>query len=358
MPKKSVQNGKLSGKMIFFRRQLLSWYREENRPYPWKHNRDLYQIWLSEIMLQQTRTEQALPYYNRFINRFPTVEVLAAAKEDEVLELWQGLGYYSRGRNLLKAAKIIHAELGGVFPKDYRSWLKIPGVGPYTAAAITSFGYNQPNAVIDGNVYRILSRYFDVSEPIDTTSGKQLFSRLANTLLDPQQAGKYNQAIMDFGATVCKPKNPHCGECVLTENCQSLKSATIPLRPVKSRKVKKENLQISYAFITDGENFLLQKRDSNSIWPGMYEFPAIPREFSTEKWLQNLSVPLRDPAPKMGTLKHQLTHRNVRATFYKIHLSKLPLSKIKGTVLANQKNLSKFAVHQLIKKFFITFMSC
>ncbi|MEM6964892.1 MAG: A/G-specific adenine glycosylase, partial [Bacteroidota bacterium] len=211
----------------FFTKQLLRWSETIDRPMPWKGEKNPYLIWLSEIILQQTRVEQGLPYFLKFKANYPTVHDLANAPEDEVMKLWEGLGYYSRARNLHFTAKFISKELNGIFPKNYDSILKLKGVGAYTAAAIASFAYDLPHAVVDGNVYRVLSRFFGIKTPIDTTEGKKQFTQLANELLVSDQAAKYNQAIMDFGAIQCMPKNPLCHECTFQTTCKAFQQKKI-----------------------------------------------------------------------------------------------------------------------------------
>ena len=213
---------------------LLDWYAREGRDLPWRRTRDPYRIWLSEVILQQTRVAQGMDYYLRFTERFPDVRALAAASEDEVLKLWQGLGYYSRARNLHAAAREVVARFGGRFPSDYESVRSLRGVGDYTAAAVCSAAFDAPCAVVDGNVYRVLSRLFDVAEPIDTAAGRKAFAELAQTQLDRRAPGRYNQAIMDFGALQCTPSSPRCGACPLSEGCLALAAGTVADRPSNS----------------------------------------------------------------------------------------------------------------------------
>ncbi|MCR9286527.1 MAG: A/G-specific adenine glycosylase [Bacteroidetes bacterium] len=223
----------------FFTKKLMEWFSQNHRPLPWKGEKNPYYVWLSEIILQQTRVEQGLPYFEKFKSTYPTVAGLANAPEDEVMKLWEGLGYYSRARNLHFTAKYISKELGGVFPSDFEGILKLKGVGPYTAAAIASFAFDLPHAVVDGNVYRVLSRFFGIEKAIDSTEGKKEFSKLAQTLIDTKQPANYNQAIMDFGATHCKPSSPNCGKCLMSLNCFAFKNSKIESLPFKSKKKKK-----------------------------------------------------------------------------------------------------------------------
>ena len=237
---------------------------------PWKGEKNPYLIWLSEIILQQTRVEQGLPYYERFRENYPTVTDLANAPEDEVMKLWEGLGYYSRARNLHATAKMIDQEMDSIFPTTHAEILKLKGVGPYTAAAIASFAYNLPHAVVDGNVYRVLSRFFGIETPIDSTSGKKEFAQLAQDLIDKKQPGNYNQAIMDFGATHCMPKKPKCSQCLLRKNCKALLNNKVTSLPIKIKKIKKQTRYFNYLVINQNKHCLL------------YTSPS-PRDLSTSR---------------------------------------------------------------------------
>lgn len=255
--------------------KLLKWHQNVSRPLPWKGETDPYLIWLSEIILQQTRVEYGWQYFEAFKKAFPTVQDLASASEDEVLKLWQGLGYYSRARNLHYSAKYIANELNGKFPHTYQEILKLKGVGPYTASAIASFAFQLPYAVVDGNVYRILSRYYGISEPIDTTRGKKYFTEIANELLDLEQPGAFNQAMMDFGALQCKPAAPKCNECPLQPNCVAYQNNQVEALPVKSKRQQHKHRYFNYLVFDDGEFTYLQKRSNKDIWKNLYEFPLL-----------------------------------------------------------------------------------
>lgn len=333
----------------------MDWYRPEDRPLPWKEDKNIYYIWVSEIMLQQTRTEQVRPYYQRFFNHFPDLETLAKADESEVLHFWQGMGYYNRARNLHRAAQQIYFELDSKFPEDYQSWLQLPGVGPYTAAAVTSFAFNQPNAVLDGNVYRVLSRFFGIDTPIDSSEGKKLFTELASVLLDRHQAGVYNQAIMDFGATLCKPRNPHCDICPIQNHCSAFSDQTMHQLPVKEKKIKKKNLQLIYLHLTDGHSVFIQKRPSEGIWPGLYEFPNFDQLHQLEEVIRNIIPKQKIQLKKSATIRHQLTHRNIQAFFYMVELKDLIIEKNSEWMLVKNENLTNFAFHQLMIKYFRIF---
>jgi A/G-specific adenine glycosylase len=269
-----------------FTKKLLRWNLYYNkRQMPWKGEKDPYKIWLSEIILQQTRVEQGLGYYNRFIKTFPTVSALAKAPETSVYKLWEGLGYYSRCKNLIASAKFIDKELNGKFPSSYETIIALKGIGPYTAAAIGSFAFDLPYAVVDGNVFRVLSRFFGIKKPIDSSEGKKLFTKLANELLDKKQPGKYNQALMDFGATICKPQLPLCNECVLKPTCSAYLKGMVAQLPVKEKKITKTTRWFSYLLISQEDGLFLRKRNTKDIWQNLYEFVLIetPNAITTTK---------------------------------------------------------------------------
>ena len=256
-----------------FTTTLLRWYEQHGRSLPWRATHDPYAIWLSEIILQQTRIEQGLPYWERFMQRFPTVDALAEASEDEVLRLWQGLGYYSRARNLHEAARQVVAQ--GGFPQTYEGLRALKGVGDYTAAAIGAFAFGLPVAAVDGNVYRVLARHFGIDAPIDTTQGKRLFTELAQSLLPPDRAADFNQAMMDFGATCCTPNSPQCASCPLLESCEAWHSKRISELPVKLRKATVKNRHLSYIYIRCKGEIAIRRRPSGDIWQGLWEVPLV-----------------------------------------------------------------------------------
>lgn len=253
---------------------LINWYREHKRELPWRESSDPYLIWISEIILQQTRVVQGYDYFIRFIKRFPDVTSLAEADEDEVMKFWQGLGYYSRARNLHAAAR----SMNGVFPKTYPEVLALKGVGEYTAAAICSFAYNMPYAVVDGNVYRVLSRYLGIETPIDSTEGKKLFASLAGEFLDKSRPAVYNQAIMDFGAIQCTPQNPACLFCPLAGSCMALSKSMVAQLPVKQHKTKTTERFLNYIYVRAGACTFINKRTGNDIWKNLFELPLIDRK--------------------------------------------------------------------------------
>ncbi len=288
---------------------ILEWFRENGRVLPWRETRDPYAIWLSEIILQQTRIEQGKPYWERFMKRWPTVEALAEASEDEVLREWQGLGYYSRARNLHEAAKQI-VEMGG-FPKTVEGIKRLKGVGDYTAAAIGSIAFNLPAAVVDGNVYRVLARHYGIETPINTTEGKKEFTALANSLLPANEASAFNQAMMDFGAVQCTPVNPQCTVCPLQETCVALHEGKTASLPVKRKTLKVQERHLVYIYVRHQGKTAIHRRAAGDIWQGLYE-----------PWLTE-TVPSGAILLRQG-VKHVLTHRILYADFYLWEPAELP----------------------------------
>ena len=311
---------------------LLSWFAREGRDLPWRRTRDPYRIWLSEVILQQTRVAQGLEYYLRFTERFPDIAALATTPEDEVLKLWQGLGYYSRARNLHAAARQVMSRFGGVFPVTYEGVRALPGVGDYTAAAVCSIVYDAPCAVLDGNVYRVLARLFDIGIPIDTTAGKRTFAELAQLQLDTSRPGLYNQAIMDFGALQCTPAQPRCGDCPLAGRCLALAAGTVGVRPVKQGRAKVRDRWFNYLHVTCGGQTLLHRRGGGDIWQGLYEFPLIETDKAADfaelaataafrELLGNGRWHLRRSVTMPG---HQLSHQLLHAVFHRIECDAMP----------------------------------
>lgn len=341
----------------YFRQRLMDWYEPEDRPMPWKESKNIYHIWLSEIMLQQTRVDQMLPYFERFVDRFPDVYSLAEAGEDEVLKYWEGLGYYSRARNLHKAAGLIAERAEGDVPRHIEEWMELPGVGPYTAAAITSFVYGDPNAVLDGNVFRVLARFFGLDVPIDTSQGKKVFSKLADQLICQNDPAIYNQAIMDFGATVCKPANPLCETCPVSEQCVARLGNLIAELPVKSRRPNKKKWKITYCHLHDHQNLLLVRRPSEGVWGGLYELPAFSGKGEMVNWMwDNFQLKLPG-SPVPVHIRHELTHRRIEAEVFSVRVEKLKGVKTESCLLVSSKKLPKFALHSLMKKYFAIFTS-
>lgn len=308
-----------------FQRKLLYWYKKNQRELPWRNTQNPYYIWLSEIILQQTQIKQGLDYYQRFVSRFPEISQLSEAEEDEVLHYWQGLGYYRRALNLHAAAKTIVEQFDGKFPEAYNDILKLKGVGEYTAAAISSFAFNKPYAVVDGNVFRFLSRLYNFDVPINSTNGAKLFKQLAGELLNTKQPGLHNQAMIEFGALQCKPANPLCEKCPFNDICEALASGTVDKRPVKEPKTKIKDRYFYYLFFRNGDTTYIQKRVDNDIWKGLYEFPFLetPKEFPVEALIEtgqfqkfvskNMSI------KSVSVIqKHVLTHQHIFAQFIEI----------------------------------------
>ena len=334
---------------------LIDWYREHKRELPWRESSDPYLIWISEIILQQTRVVQGYDYFIRFIKRFPDVTSLAEADEDEVMKFWQGLGYYSRARNLHAAAR----SMNGVFPKTYPEVLALKGVGEYTAAAICSFAYNMPYAVVDGNVYRVLSRYLGIETPIDSTEGKKLFASLAGEFLDKSRPAVYNQAIMDFGAIQCTPQNPACLFCPLAGSCMALSKSMVAQLPVKQHKTKTTERFLNYIYVRAGACTFINKRTGNDIWKNLFELPLIETASSvTEEELLALPEFIKlfdkEEVPVVRSIcrnvKHVLSHRVLYANFYEVVLPEKTKS-FSSYLKIKTNELEQYAVPKLIHAF-------
>lgn len=300
-----------SGRIMAFRSSLIVWYNDFGRSLPWRETKDPYKIWISEIILQQTQVKQGWDYYKRFIEKFPTVQELYKAKEDEVLKLWEGLGYYNRAHNMMVAAKQICEDFNGKFPNNYNDLIKLKGVGPYTASAIASIAFGEPKAVLDGNVFRVLSRIESCEVPIDTTKGKKFFMELADEFLDKEDPGTYNQAIMDFGAIQCKVNNPECLFCPVRGICKALLEGTTELLPVKEKKVKVKEQTIHYVLLQQpNSNILVKRRDKKGIWKGLYELPSLEikdhEPFLEEKKLFNIARKTVGGRGVTATLNHSI----------------------------------------------------
>ena len=344
--------------MMNFSKILIKWYLQNKRDLPWRNTANPYPIWLSEIMLQQTRVAQGTPYFLSFTTEFPTVFDLAAASEEQVLKLWQGLGYYSRARNLHKTAQYIVTELNGIFPDNYNDLLKLKGIGEYTAAAIASFAYNECVAVVDGNVFRVLSRYFDIETDIAQACAKKEFAALAFELMPKDNPATFNQAIMEFGALQCVPKSPNCSICVFNESCAALQKKKVDRLPVKSKKIKVRNRYFNYIVANDeNENTLIQKRISKGIWQNLYEFPLLETEkeenfdfvleqIQSEYFKENSISSILETNDK--SIIHKLSHQHLHIKFWKVNVN----GTIKNGI--NQENLKTFpfpiVIHNFIEK--------
>lgn len=320
-----------SNKNRKFTEILLLWHDTENlRSMPWKQVKDPYKIWLSEIILQQTRVEQGTGYFLRFVEKYPTVHDLANAASNDVFKLWEGLGYYSRCKNLIETARFISTDLKGVFPNSYENILKLKGVGPYTAAAIASFAFDAQYAVVDGNVNRVLARFFGIYTPIDSTYGKAEMTTLANKLLPKGASALFNQAIMDFGATVCKPKQPLCVTCVFNNNCVALKEDKVNLLPIKTKSLVKKSRWFYYVIMQHRDTFFIQKRTAKDIWQSLYEFILI-EKYGFEEIESILTSPELNPYRSKQfkiisisePIKQQLTHQTIYSIFVHIRTDKI-----------------------------------
>ncbi len=340
-----------------YRKALTVWYYHNKRELPWRESRDPFKIWVSEVILQQTRVKQGLAYYHEFIRTFPDIKSLANAPEEEVLKVWQGLGYYSRARNMHHAAKTIMNVHGGIFPSDYSSIRNLKGIGDYSAAAIASLAFNLPYAVVDGNVFRVLSRLFGISTTINSSGGKKEFSNLAQDLLDTSQPGEFNQALMEFGAIQCVPGQPDCQNCPLSLKCYAYTNQLVTKLPVKSNQTKQKERFLNYLFVRRENGILLGKRADKDIWRNMYQFPLIetPAPATPEMIIQ--SNDWMELFPE-GTCRldavspetiHLLTHQRLHIRFFSITLiaDRVP----NGLILVDKNEVTTFPVPKPIENF-------
>jgi A/G-specific adenine glycosylase len=338
---------------------LLKWNREQNtRQMPWKGEKDPYKIWLSEIILQQTRVEQGLSYYNNFIKTFPDIHSLAKAPDKKIFKLWEGLGYYTRCRNLIFTARYISKKLNGKFPGTYEEIKALKGIGPYTAAAIGSFAFNLSHAVIDGNVFRVLARIFGINKPADSTDGKQFFTALANKLLDKKQPGLFNQAIMDFGAVVCKPVAPFCTKCVFKNNCIAFMNKRVNELPIKKKKNSIKKRWFYYLIIGYKNEIVIRQRKEKDIWQQLYEFPMIEAVKESDQknilqqaekrgWLEKKNYQAIAISP---LIKQQLSHQLIAGQFMQIRINQKPALK-NGWLWTTKDKIGKYAFPGIINKY-------
>lgn len=351
-------------KSQFFANKLLNWYSHNKRDLPWRNTKNPYIIWLSEIILQQTRVAQGLPYFEKFLRRFPNVESLATAPIEEIMRMWQGLGYYSRARNLHACAQDITFNRKGRFPERYEELLQLKGVGNYTAAAIASFAFGENVAVVDGNVFRVLGRYFGMEEDISSTRGKKSFEKLANQIIPDKSSEDYNQAIMEFGALQCVPKSPDCGECPLNAGCFAFKHEMVKEFPVNNKKIKINQRAFLYFHIHCGDEVLVKERGANDIWQGLVDFPLEEIQ-SIENIDLNLSPlfaelqafkPLVQFNPEKN-YKHILTHQRIFSNFVRAKISPDQRQLVKkwaadkGYFPVNEHQLEKLGKPNLIVKY-------
>jgi A/G-specific adenine glycosylase len=317
--------------------RILDWYGHSKRDLPWRNTRDPYIIWLSEIILQQTRVAQGLPYFEKFLEKYPDVQSFASAPLDEILRMWQGLGYYSRARNMHICANQIVDQCNGEFPANSAELSKLKGIGSYTAAAIASFAFDEPVAVVDGNVFRVLSRYFGISEDINSTLGKKQFQALANTLIPKEHPGDYNQAIMEFGALQCVPVNPDCSTCPLQVGCFAYARNMVGDLPVKVNKTKIKERFFIYGHVMCGDYLVVKQRGEGDIWQGLHDFPLVETaQLPQKEWIEShVFAELRE----FGTLvvedeshwfKHILTHQRIFASFVRFEISDVGFPALKS----------------------------
>lgn len=338
--------------MNSFFNKIISWYNQNQRQLPWRDTKNPYMIWLSEIILQQTRVEQGLPYYYKFTENFPTVSDLANADEEQILKLWQGLGYYSRARNLHFTAKIIRDQYNGIFPSTYTEILNLKGIGEYTAAAIASFSFNLPHAVIDGNVYRVLSRVFDIDTPIDSSQGRKIFKEIANDILIKDTPGLFNQAIMEFGSLQCTPAKPNCEICPIKEHCLAFQKNTIKIRPVKANKVKVSNRYFYYFLYCKNDTLFIKKRQAKDIWNGLYDFPLIeePNPLTYSDILSKFNIS-SEQVLSTHQSKHILSHQHIYATFIQLNFQPPKQHWCPEWQLIQLDDLTKYPLPRMLDKF-------
>nr|WP_299170944.1 A/G-specific adenine glycosylase [uncultured Allomuricauda sp.] len=341
-----------------FSEHILKWYGQHKRALPWRETKEPYKIWLSEIMLQQTRVAQGMPYYHKFLEAFPTVFELANANEEQVLKLWQGLGYYSRARNLHTTAKMVVEEYDGKFPNTYKQLKSLKGVGDYTASAIASICFDIPEPVVDGNVYRVLARYFGVDLPINSTEGIKYFKELAREVMYTGNIRDYNQGIMEFGAIQCAPKKPYCLHCPLNESCIALKENKVASLPVKINKTKIRIRHFNYlVFIDSKRNTRLEQRKGKGIWQNLYQFPLLESEKTLDEKGLRIELKSRNGFPKFKTIRpynnesiiHKLSHQHLHTKFW---ISEVEQPFTDGVPW---QNISSFPVPVLIADFIKTF---
>ena len=337
-----------------FARAILNWYMVNKRDLPWRNTNDPYSVWLSEIILQQTRIAQGLPYYLKFINKYPTINSLARANENDILILWQGLGYYSRARNLLKTAKFIVDECNGKFPSTYTELIKLKGIGEYTASAISSICFNERRAVLDGNVYRVISRFYGIDVPVNNHFGKKFYMDYAQKLAPKKSCGDYNQGIMDFGSLICKPKSPLCDKCILEKDCIASNMKNINYFPVKLKKNAPKITHFNYLVLLDSDHMIWMNKIKNGIWKNLFQFPMIESKKELNKTqvlsneifksiapISNSDIILFNSSP----IIHKLSHKTIYAKFWILPVEHSNSNSIKFS------DVNKYPIPRLIEKF-------
>jgi A/G-specific adenine glycosylase len=353
----------LPAKKARLQEALMEWYSLHQRDLPWRISSDPYKIWLSEIILQQTRVDQGLQYYLKLTARYPDVYSLASSTEDELLKHWQGLGYYSRARNLLRAARIIAADFNGLFPGNSEELLLLPGIGPYTAAAIASIAFAEPVAAIDGNVLRVLSRLFGVNLPVDMPAGRLLIEQLATDLLVKNDPGTFNQALMEFGALQCIPARPACTQCPVKELCIARQLDITDQLPIKSVKAKQRKRYFHYLVVRTQDGVFLQKRIGKDIWEGLYEFPLIEREQQTDikeliksrEWKSLFGKAQIQFGEALGPVVHQLSHQQIHTVFYELAVKKLQTDDSSNLLCVQEDELASYPVPVLLERYLVRY---
>ncbi len=334
-----------------FTEKLLHWYGKNKRDLPWRNTKNPYYIWLSEVILQQTRIEQGLPYYQAFTQNFPSLKDLANASEDSVLKLWQGLGYYSRARNLHHTAKTVYFDLNNEFPKQFNEIIKLKGIGPYTAAAIASFAFKEPIGVVDGNVFRVMARYFGIYDDIALSKTRTIFQNLVNELISKEHPDTFNQAIMDLGSTICSPANPKCSECPVQDSCVAFLENTISQLPVKIKKITIKDRFFNFVIIKNENQIAIEQRAEKDIWQKLYQFPLIETKDNIE---ENIYKQLTESYPNQSikkltnnSIKHKLSHQQLHIDFYEIETNQT----IENHQFIELSNLDQYAYPIVIWNF-------
>ena len=338
--------------------EIIAWYKNNFRDLPWRNTQDPYKIWLSEIILQQTQVVQGLGYYERFVSQYPDIQDLASADQASVLKLWQGLGYYSRARNLHKTAQIIVNQYDGKFPTDYQSVVKLAGIGPYTAAAIMSFAYNQPFACLDGNVYRVLSRIYGIKSPIDDNKSRPQFMAILDQWIQGQNPRIFNNALMEFGALMCKPDQPKCNECPLSIDCVAFKTNAVKSFPVKAKSLKKRIRWFNYLLFQQDGKLALVQRLQKDIWQHLYELPLIESENEISdaeilNQIESVCFNRIDQLELSGQQKHILTHQLIQARFWTVHCKSAIVFNDPKVFWVNLSDIQNYPVSVLIEKFLV-----
>ena len=339
---------------------ILLWYKKNFRELPWRSTKDPYKIWLSEIILQQTQVVQGLSYFDKFVVKYPEIKNLASASEEEILKMWQGLGYYTRARNLHKTARIISDEYQGIFPDNYMILSKLPGIGDYTASAILSFAFGKPYPVLDGNVFRLISRLYDIHLPVNEAKNRQVFKNVLDELIVGTVPSEFNNAIMELGALVCRPENPRCKECPVSMHCLALKNGTVDMLPVKLKKNKPSIRHFNYFYIRENNHFYLVKREDKDIWKNLYQLPLIEsdsqideksmRQLLASRWAIGNNYSLK----RQSQARHLLSHQTILATFWELHSKDVPDFVNETYKRVNLKNYTKYPVPVLIQNFLLS----